>query len=316
MVDLNKEIKLSELFRRSPKASAETPEATETPAVAAEAADAPGEKKGFLKRDISFGRKGPKEPKPERGKRERKPKKQKAERGRRAKSAPQPLPAVPLMRAFDLLPREDGREDGGRRPSTAQLVLAAAALVLVAALASVFLVTNARVADKATEVNDLRSRLAALEQPQEEPKPALEGSDQALVQERDNRTGALGTVLARRVGWDRVLRDISLVLPDGVWLETLTATAATPTDATQPGAPAPVPDPTAAPGTSTVEISGFGKTQASIAQLLSRMAVLPEIQAVQLASASAEEIGGQTVFRFSLSATLKPAGAAASGGTA
>jgi Tfp pilus assembly protein PilN len=314
-MDLNKEIKLSDLFRRAPT------EPSEAPDVAEAVADAPpAEKTSFLKKEISFGRKGPKEPKEpkepkaKRPKGERKPKEpkeQKPARTRRAKEA-QPLPAVPLMRAFDLLPREDAAQDGRRRPNTPQLVLAVVGLVLFAATASLFLVSNAGVADKETEVNDLRGRLASLEQPQEEPTPGLEGSDQALIQERDTRTSALGTALGRRIAWDRVLRDVSLVLPEGVWLDSLAATAATATDATAAGQPAAAPDPTAPPSTSTFQLSGFAKEQAAIAQLLSRMAVLPELAGVQLVSSTATEIGGEQVYQFSLAATLKPAGA---GGT-
>jgi Tfp pilus assembly protein PilN len=219
------------------------------------------------------------------------------------------------MRAFDLLPREDGAQDGRRRPTTPQLVLALVALVMLAALASLFLISNASVADKQTDVDDLRGRLASLEQPQEEPQPSLDGSNEALVQERAGRTTALATALGRRIAWDRVLRDVSLVLPEGVWLDSLAATAATPTDAAAAGQPAAAPDPAAPPSTSTFQLTGFAKEQAAIAQLLSRMAVLPELAGVQLVSATALELGGEQVYQFSLAATLKPAGAAGTGGT-
>jgi len=314
MVDFNKEIKLSDLFRRSQKeAGDEPPEAAapETPA------EPKAERTSFLKREISFGRRkgaddgSEPERKPKREKRARKPKEPKApkeKRGRGKATPAQALPAVPLMRAFDLMPGEDAREASGRRPNTPQLVLAVVGLVLLAGLASYFLITNARVADKEQNVNELRGQLAALEQPQEKPVP--QATDQTLVQESGNRTSALGVALGRRVVWDRLMRDVSLVLPADVWLQSLTATSATPTDATAPGAPPP--DPTAAPSSSTFQIAGYSRRQASVAQLLSRLAVLPEISSVQLVNATSTEVGGETVVQFTVTATLKASGA---GGT-
>ena len=306
MVDFNKEIKLSDLFRRSPKEEGDDAGATEgeTPA------EPKAERTSLFKREISFGRKKSddadpeSERKPKRGRRERKPKEPKAPKEKKARGKATPgaaLPQVPLMRAFDLTPVGDTQEATGRRPSTPQLVLAVVGLVLLAGLASYFLISNARVADKQQQVDELRGQLAALEQPQEKPVP--QATDQTLVQERDNRTSALGVALGRRVAWDRLMRDVSLVLPEDVWLTSLTASSATPTDATTAGGPPP--DPTAAPSASTVQIAGFAKKQASVAQLLSRLAVLPEIASVKLVNATSTEVGDETVFQFTITATLK-----------
>lgn len=301
-MDLNKEIKLSDLFRRKPKA--DEADATAQPA----AEQAPREKKARAS-FLSFRRRegdaaggtpaDPKQPKEPR-------------RARKSRKA-EPLPQVPLMRAFNLLPKEELRresaagDDGGRRPSTAQLVLAVAGLLLVAALASIFLITNATVADKEAELNDLKGQLAALNVAAE--KPAAPEADSALVQEQTNRTGALATALGRRVVWDRLLRELSLVLPDNVWLTTLTAKSG----GANVDPAAPPPDPTAPVAPSSFELKGYTRKQEDVAQLLSRMSVLPQVATVKLVSSTATEIGGEDVVEFTISATLKPAGA---GGTA
>ena len=112
---------------------------------------------------------------------------------------------------------------------------------------------------------------------------------------------------------------MSLVLPDDVWLEKLKATSAVPTDALQGGVPAAPVDPTAAADVSDFELTGHSKSRTSIANLLSRMLVLPEIATAQLQAAVAEEVGGQTVYLFTIVGALKVPGAAAdaagSGGT-
>lgn len=313
-MDLNKEIKLSELFRRKPMG-----DGADTGTAAEPAPEKPPREKkarggffGFRRRDEE-GADGAAPPEPKKRKREQQEKEPKESRRARKNRKADPLPQVPLMRAFNLLPKEELRrdaasgEEGGRRPSTVQLVLAVVGLVLVAALASIFLITNATVADKEAELNDLKGQLAALNVAAE--KPAAPEADSALVQEQTNRTGALATALGRRVVWDRLLRELSLVLPENVWLTTLTAK----TGGANVDPAAPAPDPNAPVAASTFELRGYTRKQEDVAQLLSRMSVLPQVATVKLVSSTATEIGGEDVVEFTISATLKPAGA---GGTA
>jgi Tfp pilus assembly protein PilN len=261
-----------------------------------------------------------KEPKPSRLKRgksddgEPKQKKQKTPKAEKAPKEPRrkrssqsapAIPQVPLMRAFNLMPRTDERAMDSRRPTGPQLGIAVAALVILALLASLFLISNARTADKQQTLNELKTQLADLNVAAVEPVPT--GPDAVLVQERDARTGALSTALGARVGWDRFMRNLSLVLPDDVWLSALDAHSATPAAVTA----GPV-DPNAAPtGDSTVEITGYTRKQESVAQLLSRLGVLPEVASVKLGSATVTKIGDEAVIQFIMSAILKPAGAAA-----
>src|SRR5205085_3886634 len=44
-----------------------------------------------------------------------------------------------------------------------------------------------------------------------------------LAGEHSARVSALVSAMASRVAWDRIFREFSLVLPDDVWLTTLTA---------------------------------------------------------------------------------------------
>jgi Tfp pilus assembly protein PilN len=271
MPDWKKEIKLSDLFKRGSK-----------PAEKWEA-EAPEEKPEKTRRRLS------------------KPELPKLSRGPR-KEAPA-LPAVPLMRAFNLMPKEDLRQaEGGRRPSPAQLVLAVVGLVTIAGLASFFLITNAGVADKQREYDDLRAELAAKSVPVQEPGVA---GDSALVQERDQRRGALATALGSRVAWDRLLREFSLILPDDVWLKSLKGTSSAPVD------PAVAPTQVAAPN--AFEINGYTRKQEGVARLLARMAVLPELESVALLSATAVKLGNQDVVEFTIKATVR---ARAAGGAA
>jgi len=210
------------------------------------------------------------------------------------------------MRAFNLLPKEDSRQKAGegRRPSTAQLILAVLGLLLIAGLASAFLLMNARVADKQKTYDDLRQRVAARNMPVEEPQQ--DATSAALVKERQERTSALATALGARVAWDRLLREFSLVLPDDVWLTSITAKGPASADPAATGPPAAT-----TPAVSTFEIRGYTKEQDGVARLLARMAVLPELSSVQLVSSTRVEVSAKEVVEFSITTTVKPSGAGA-----
>jgi Tfp pilus assembly protein PilN len=306
-MDMKKEIKLSDLFKRREKAPK-----TEKAHPAAVSGETKPPRTSFLKKDVqlSFGRRrkdfdetdAPKQPKQPK---EPKQAKERRRKGRAQNGVPA-LQAVPLMRAFNLLPKDDARQkaEAGRRPSTPQLILAVLGLVLIAGIVSTFLLMNARVADKQKTYDDLRQQVAARDMPVEEPQE--DPANAELVKERQERTSALATALGARVTWDRLLREFSLVLPDDVWLTSITAKAPAAADPAAAGQPAPT---TAA--ISTFEIRGYTNEQDGVARLLARMAVLPELASVQLVSSTRVEVSAEEVVEFAITATVKPTGVGA-----
>ncbi len=291
MPDWKKEIKLSDLFSRSGRKA--------RPEAELDGPDEPNTEKregSFLKRDLSFSRK-PKAPKtPKEPKADRKARRSKEPRGRGKKSATA-LPQIPLMRAFNLLPKDDPREGAERRAKPAKLILAVVALVALAGLGAYFLLLNTQVAGKTATRDELKTKLAAANVPAE--RPLQEEVDPALIEEKLKRTGALSSALGGRTAWDRLLREFSLVLPDDISLTKLTASAAVidPVAPVAAGTPAP---------TSTFTIEGYTETQKSVAQLLARLAVLPELSSVQLKSSMDADFQGQTVVQFVIAANVKP----------
>jgi Tfp pilus assembly protein PilN len=147
-------------------------------------------------------------------------------------------------------------------------------------------------------------QLAALDQPQEDPA-AVDPADQQLVEERTSRTGALAAAIAQRVAWDRLLREVSLVLPEDVWLDTLTAKS--PVAA---ASAAVVPPAGGSATANTFTMTGYTYEQDSVAELLARLAVVPELSNVALASATRAEVGGREVVQFSINAEVKSGGGA------
>jgi Tfp pilus assembly protein PilN len=247
MVDLHKEIKLSDLFKRGSKD--------------------PDEPKA---------EKPPKEPR--RQKKEKPPKEKRPSRFKRAKEpvvtaheAP-PLLEIPLMRAFNLLPGEEARADQEKRSPVPYVLVALAGVLLFAGLASFYLMAGMDATDKQSRIDDLRAELARYTADAEQPQ--AEDPTEALAAERLGRTNALSAALGTRLAWDRVLRELALVLPEDATIDSI--------EATSPGAyNAPQPTPDGAPIVH-FKMLGGAESHASVAEVLARLSVIPEFENVEL----------------------------------
>jgi Tfp pilus assembly protein PilN len=196
------------------------------------------------------------------------------------------------MRAVNLLPKDDGRQRGPSFRDNPLVIGGVVGTVLVTAvLAAMFLTASTSVADSQKHNDAVQAELAATPVP----PPTVPGTSE-LEQEKNARIGALSAALAGRLAWDRVLREVSLVLPDDVWLSSLSATA-----------------PIAASATPTAGFAINGQTYShdGVARLLARLSVVPHLSNVQLQHSSvATSETGRKVVEFSINATVKGVGSA------
>ncbi|HET8893229.1 MAG TPA: PilN domain-containing protein, partial [Gaiellaceae bacterium] len=130
------------------------------------------------------------------------------------------------------------------------------------------LLENSRVASAQRGLDAAKMELAATPLPPATPKvlplpPAVAAAQQPLL-------AAVSSALSQRIAWDRILREFSLVLPTDVWLTTLTLT-------TPPAGPL---------STTGVSLSGTTYSYDSVARLLSRLSLVPDLGQVTLASTS------------------------------
>jgi hypothetical protein len=112
------------------------------------------------------------------------------------------------------------------------------------------------------------------------PPPTVTGQEASWL-------SAVSTNLAQRIAWDRVLREVSLVIPDDVTLAQLTMTA--PTAASE--AAAATPGGTPSPG---FVIQGTAFSYDSVARLLSRLALVPDLSDVTLTNTSSGAAPGSS----------------------
>jgi Tfp pilus assembly protein PilN len=131
------------------------------------------------------------------------------------------------------------------------------------------------------------------------------------------RMAAAGTVSSRRIAWERLLADVSRVLPRQVYLQGLSLQSPTPL-ATGASIPAPTTPAPGTPAPATTSASGFSATgvassHVKVALVLDRLASLPWLTNVTLLSTANGGASGTTLSRgdtFSVTAGFNPNGGA------
>src|SRR3954464_5208097 len=124
------------------------------------------------------------------------------------------------MRPVNLIPPEQRRGDSAqlRTGSLMYIVLGALALVLIGV--TMLVLTDNRIADGKAEVAALKQEDAAAAA--EAKKLAAYTQFKALSEQR---IATVRSLADSRFDWERVMRELSLVLPSDVWLTSLTGSA-------------------------------------------------------------------------------------------
>jgi Tfp pilus assembly protein PilN len=205
------------------------------------------------------------------------------------------------VRAINLLPRDDARRGRPQKSQWIVLVPVVLAVLLAAVLSAMFLSASGTVKDKQAELTTLQEELQAIPTPD----ASRVKTQSALAADKQARVTALSGALSRRVAWDRVFRELSLVLPDDVWLATIAAKAPVPSSS------AVVP-PAAAPGATVAAtgftIDGFTYSHSAVARLLSRLAVVPDLVNVQLQQSTLQKVGTADAVHFVIVADVRRPG--------
>ena len=187
------------------------------------------------------------------------------------------------MRAVNLLPREYQTAKSIRHEDPAVVVGSALGVIVMIALAGAFMAAHGQANAQQARLSKARLELAQLAVHQKPtPKPAKPSAPVTPIVPPPAVTGqeatwlsAVSTNLSQRIAWDRVLREVSLVVTSDVTLLSLTMTAPS-TSST-----AAVPGGAAAQG---FVIQGTAFSYDSVARLLSRLALVPDLSNVTLTS--------------------------------
>jgi len=202
------------------------------------------------------------------------------------------------MRAVNLLPRQQVQQKSeGRNPAVLVAAIGGAAVLL--ALVGGALLATRSVDRQRQALASARAELAAT--PAHHLSPSTQAFRQAVLSQREERSLALASAIGKRVAWDRILRRFALVLPNDVWLTSLTGNV--PLDSATPVTPTA---PSALPAAPTaLSIEGYTYSQASVARLLARLQVLPDLKNVQLTNSETSQLAGQNVVNFTIVSDIR-----------
>lgn len=207
------------------------------------------------------------------------------------------------MRAVNLLPKDSGQAKNIRNEDPAVVIGSAVGLVVVIALGLSFFVAHTNASAAQTKLNAARielGKLSLVKRPVYKvpkvtrpiiPIPAVTGEETALMQ-------AVSGALSTRIAWDRILREFSLVVPDDVTITSMSLTAPPDTPQT-PGAVTTAATPTG------LVLMGTAYSHDSVARLMSRLMLIPDLTDVTLSSSTAMGNGGGV--QFSIAANVKGA---------
>jgi Tfp pilus assembly protein PilN len=153
-------------------------------------------------------------------------------------------------------------------------------VLVTAVIAVLFLSASAGVAKKQRALDQIQAEYAAM------PAPAAASPVLAqLPQQRQTRIAALATALGQRVVWDRLLREVSQVVPSDVWLLTLNALAPALNSAATATAGADKPLPQG------FVVTGCTYSQPSVARFLARLSVVPDLDSMTLGKSTSSGAG-------------------------
>jgi Tfp pilus assembly protein PilN len=126
------------------------------------------------------------------------------------------------MRAVNLIPREERRGGHGApgRSGGAVYILLGALSILVVALAA-YVLTNNSIQDKKAELAKVTNETTAAEAQAAALRPYRE-----FASLKQTRATTVASLAGSRFDWERVMRQLAIVLPSDVWLTSVVGTVA------------------------------------------------------------------------------------------
>ncbi len=184
------------------------------------------------------------------------------------------------MRPVNLIPPEDRRDGSGqmRGGPLAYIVVGALAILLIGVVLLVD--TGNKVSAEKEEITRLQSEITFTQA-----KAQRLAAYTSLAELHDRRVATVTGLATSRFDWERVIRELSLILPDDIWLTNLTGTAQ-PGIAVEGAASISLRD--SAPGPA-LELLGCGRSQDAVAGFISELKEIDGITRVAIQSSKLGE---------------------------
>lgn len=200
------------------------------------------------------------------------------------------------MRPVNLLPERDRAKGSAKAVDGSSFAVLGVLAVLLLAVAA-YVVTTNQINGRGAEIAQ-----AQAETQQAQASAAKLGPFQRFAAIKEQRLSSVKSLAQARFDWERFMRELALVLPEGSSLTEVTASAAgAPADATV------TPDPAVASSPS-VHIVGCAESQPTVAVVLVRLRQLHRASDVQLTDSSQQDDGASAATGDSAPSTTSGCG--------
>lgn len=190
------------------------------------------------------------------------------------------------MKAVNLIPSEQRRaRASGEGAGGAYVVLGVLGLLFV--MATLYVLTANQVNDRTTKAEAASQEADALEAQSKQL-----GSFTNFASIKDQRLASVIMTSQTRFDWERLMRELSRVMPAGSWLQTTEATVVGDDTAATTGAVSSTPTPTGP----TAKFSGCTPTQRDAARLMVRLRQMARVSDVTLNESAQESPDAETTF--------------------
>lgn len=191
------------------------------------------------------------------------------------------------MRPVNLIPADERRERSISQGALAYVVIGALLAVLVGV--TLIVITNNQISERKAEVTHLQQQNFVAEA-----RAARLAAYSEFSKVRDQRVDAVTSLADSRFDWERVMRELALILPKDIWLTTLTGTAKPEVQLESGGS---VTLRSSVPGPA-LELVGCASGQSAVAGFVSALKDIDGVTRVGVQSSqlskAAEEEGGAT----------------------
>ncbi len=193
------------------------------------------------------------------------------------------------MRAVNLLPVTERARGPVAVPVRASHALIGVLALLVVAVLVVVLTQN-QITAKKDEIAQAKTEQQAAQQ-----RAAKLGSFGQFAKIKQTRVDSISKLAKDRFDYERLIRELALVLPGGTWVNQVSAASSGDPEGADGGTPASAPaaGATATAASPSVKILGCAKSQSKVAETMVRLGNLNRAQDVELAdSTKAQSAGG------------------------
>jgi Tfp pilus assembly protein PilN len=212
------------------------------------------------------------------------------------------------VRAVNLIPADQRRRTPQDSAGKGGYVALGVLGVLLAMVVGYVLTTNT-VTDRKNETEAARVEADRLEA-----QAAQKGDFSGFASIAQTRMQSVAGVAASRFDWERFMRELARVMPEGSWLQTADASTTGDTAAAATATGTPAPTGAATPSGPSATLAGCTPTQSDAARLMVRLRQLHRVEDVVLSSSTKEDSTGAASiascgrgYKFDLTLKFSPA---------